>query len=579
MRTPLGRMVNLWQLFGMLLEFGPLFGHLRFVHGAMRQKNASLVSSDVGVTDSVFDPLREIIVEYLIRGINRAMLKWKQEGIYESQKYYETLAHRGTVRCPAEGEVGPNIDESDIKRISAEEDVHCFAFQRNANQEKLDSEEFLLDDAKKLEKYVQITVIAPNLFSLFRNYFGIDDNIVATTFSTDKLRSGDLRIKLGSGKGGSFFIYPPNARFLLKAISRRELHALHQILPSYFLHIVQCRHSGINPVIALFTIDIKGENMIEPVHFMLMPNVLPFDRASLSEDTKMLAFDIKGSLGQRFSTAKPEALLNLDALTKADLGLTYKDLDFMKSYRTLELDRTEALPILAQLRKDTQLLSEAKIFDYSIVLFLVATPLIESEDILAARLSAQDFHPQSVARFAYAKRQASKENPCGIVVRLWPARRITIKYTTNLCTLLFHICNPADMEALRGFMQRNVKSKQRSRLVVEERKDVVKEHIIPEETKEEKKVVDDHDQPAHSKDDLSDTMLFDFKRFPMTKKCAHLVNFPKQVVRGEQSHRHCEDCKVGCRDNHYVVVNAKVGLILTHGIEGNTEPRHPAACH
>ena len=237
------------------------------------------------VTDDAFDSLRELIVEYLIKGINRAMLKSKQEGKNESSEYISFLAERGTVKGRKDHSNKINLDETDIQRISIEEDVYPFAFQRMQEEEKLDSKEFLLDDVKNLEKYVEVAVIAPNLFRMMRQFFGIDDNIVATTFSIDKLRSGDLHIKLGSGRGGSFFIYPANAKFLLKAIKVKEFEILRGILVKYFLHIVKGKRSLLNPSIGLFTVSIKGHDTIEPVYFMMMPNVLPLERALLSNDT------------------------------------------------------------------------------------------------------------------------------------------------------------------------------------------------------------------------------------------------------------------------------------------------------
>ena len=124
-------------------------------------------------------------------------------------------------------------------------------------------------------------------------------------------------------------------------------------------------------------------------------------------------------------------------------------MDFLKSYRSLELDKEEAVPILSQLKSDTHLLSSVKLFDYSIVLLMVVTPLIQQEDVHLAKISGSE----ECIRFYYAKRQVTKENPCVITVKI-KKNIVDVKYSSSFYTLVFHIREQADVDAFRGFINK-----------------------------------------------------------------------------------------------------------------------------
>jgi len=528
MKTTVGRFLGIWTSFGILLEFIPLIWHLFFIRATIMEKE---LAKDYKVNDTIFDPLRELIVEYLIKGINRAMLQ------QDKHKYYEILQNKGTLK---EMLISPHplkFLDSEILAECQKREMHSFAFRRAKKQEKLGSAEFLLDSADKLEKYIEFIITAPSVFRMIRKYFGIDDNLIGITFSTDKLKNGELHIKLGSGKGGSFFIYPKNARYLLKAIGGSDFDAIKQLLPNYFTHLLAAgQRSYINPIIAIFTINIKGENMIEPLHFMLMPNVLPFDKNELSMNSKILTFDIKGSLGQRMCSLNPEKLTQIELLSKKELEMTYKDVDFLRSFRTLELSKDDAMPILAQLRKDTILLSDVNIFDYSVVLFLVATLLINTEDFIE-NIKYKDCEKEY--RTSFHIKNTTKEN-FGIIELKCQKEKISIKYSTNLCTIQFYIKKQDDLINLRQFLL-NIEPKNthtnlnnnNELLRPESRQRAKSANLLFEEEKFIDLSKNNIDSPSKilnqipNKTELinENINLFDFKQFPIPDKQVKLINF------------------------------------------------------
>lgn len=525
--TP-GRFLGFWENYGALLEFIPILWHYRLAY------NKALANKMPSFTDDIFDPLRELVVEFLVKGINKSMLKGQQD----FHKYYELLRNKGTVKYSKEGEEF-EFDAKELAVEALEEENYNFPFRRNKAIDKLRANEFLLEDIEKLNKYMKVTVIAPKIFRSLRKYFGIDDNELASIFSIDKLQTNKLKIKLGSGHGGSFFIYPANMRFLLKTIKKPEFAVLRKILPRYFQHLAKGRRNFLNPVIALLTISVKGGGIIEPVHFLMMPNVLPFNRSSLPLSAKVLSFDIKGSLGQRLATDNPEKLLNFEALTKDELDTTYKDVDFLKSFRCLELDKTEAKPVILQLKEDTELLAEARLFDYSMMLFMILTPLVEAAD-LPAGIKMVDL--KDCWKVEFPKKDSAKENPCTISIEV--DETVTIRYTTTLFSLEFHICQRGDIEAIKSFLVNTKGDSSKRKLSLIKGPDVGKS--LPLSVEEEKK--------AEAGGDCAEQV--DFKEFPLPNKNVRLVNFPNRVARKEAP---CEECKED-NNNHLIVDAVKEGI-------------------
>ena len=54
---------------------------------------------------------------------------------------------------------------------------------------------------------------------MIRKMNNISDNALSDVFKISHLKNDMIKIKLGSGKGGSFFVIPKNSSYLIKSIT------------------------------------------------------------------------------------------------------------------------------------------------------------------------------------------------------------------------------------------------------------------------------------------------------------------------------------------------------------------------
>jgi len=151
------------------------------------------------------------------------------------------------------------------------------------------------------------------------------------------------------GKSGSFFYYSTNRRFLLKTISSSELDSLRQMLPNYFLHILQNPNTLLTRLYGLHKISTENSKNI---FFVVMENILL--------DYEMdETYDLKGSTVGRKAEENSWIL---------------KDLDFN---RRILLDQERRNALLLEIEMDCKFLEKNNIMDYS---FLLGLRYINKED-------------------------------------------------------------------------------------------------------------------------------------------------------------------------------------------------------
>jgi hypothetical protein len=238
--------------------------------------------------------------------------------------------------------------------------------------------EFLFDDENKfrdseVNSGVKFISLGPRVFQNLRSLHCVDENDLTNLFSVSNLLKGKLRVKLQSGKGGAFFVFPEEGNYLIKSINAQEYEVMKEILPELYMHFLRYPSSFINSIYGCYALYISESDEIEPQYFVLMKNVLPINKALLPPKSEMLCFDIKGSSAGRKTLKDPSELL-AGNISKEIQNQTLKDADFLLSFKKLDLISGQVKMIQEQLERDANFFSKFMLIDYSLLLYMINIP-------------------------------------------------------------------------------------------------------------------------------------------------------------------------------------------------------------
>ncbi|OJT04907.1 Phosphatidylinositol 4-phosphate 5-kinase its3 [Trametes pubescens] len=187
---------------------------------------------------------------------------------------------------------------------------------------------------------------APWVFRELReDYFHLDPADYLLSLTAKYILS-----ELGSpGKSGSFFYFSRDYRFIIKTIHHNEHKFLRRILPQYYAHVKDNPHTLLSRFYGLHRVKLPHGRKI---HFVIMNNLFPAHK-DVHE-----SYDLKGStVGREYPEEKaaqnPRAVL--------------KDLNWIKRRKTLELGPEKRALLTEQLRRDSDLLKELGVMDYSLL--------------------------------------------------------------------------------------------------------------------------------------------------------------------------------------------------------------------
>jgi len=238
--------------------------------------------------------------------------------------------------------------------------------------------EFLFDDDSKfgdneVNSGVKFISLGPRVFQNLRSLHCVDENDLTNLFSVSNLLKKKLRVKLQSGKGGAFFVFPEEGSYLIKSINAQEYEVMKEILPELYMHFLRYPSSFINSIYGCYALYISESGEIEPQYFVLMKNVLPINKALLPPKSEILCFDIKGSSAGRKTLKDPTELLSGN-ISKDIQNQTLKDADFLLSFKKLDLISEQAKMIQTQLERDANFFSKFMLIDYSLLLYMINIP-------------------------------------------------------------------------------------------------------------------------------------------------------------------------------------------------------------
>jgi len=206
---------------------------------------------------------------------------------------------------------------------------------------------------------------APGVFQELRSNEGIDDERFL------KVLSSTANERLSEGASGAFMFFCGGGEFIVKTIRAREAKVLHQSLGMYHSYLKKHKNSLLCRFLGSYSLSMYAQTF----YFVVMLNC--FDpKADIQE-----RFDIKGSwVGRSADPAKatkkvvcrhcnsyfvPAAKEQCTVIVgKHEANVVLKDNDL---HTKISLAPFEAYRVLAILKKDSDLLGEMGVLDYSLL--------------------------------------------------------------------------------------------------------------------------------------------------------------------------------------------------------------------
>eukprot|EP01137_Pigoraptor_chileana_P012136 Opistho-2@64148 len=182
------------------------------------------------------------------------------------------------------------------------------------------------------------------------------------------------------GRGGSFFYFCDDQRYMMKTVSEEELGALLRLLPRYCEHVRKYSDSLITRLFGLHGIRINSANAW--THFIVMENCLqPGVRCNVK-------YDLKGSWVDRqaLKPGKP-------------IPGTLKDQDLPPGFH-VNVGVERAQLVRAMIERDAQFLADNGIIDYSLLIGVRKLDPTNAEDVEAARRRGYTFGSASAGAIA-----------------------------------------------------------------------------------------------------------------------------------------------------------------------------------
>ena len=185
--------------------------------------------------------------------------------------------------------------------------------------------------------------------------FKIEYLDIIKSFEIEDFYSLKETIRSKGGKSGAFFFFTPDREFILKTITREELHLFDLIINDYSNRIFSEQGSILAKIFSIFKIKFLNSPSII---IMIMENI-----SNQIEDPFL--FDMKGSSGDR--QVSHEKFENLAQMSKS---LVYKDIDFIDNIGSLSIEYCELEKLINIVSADTKILEENIVMDYSLLLII-----------------------------------------------------------------------------------------------------------------------------------------------------------------------------------------------------------------
>jgi len=189
----------------------------------------------------------------------------------------------------------------------------------------------------------------------------LNDVLLPSQFLQDAIANQ----KFSEGKSGSFFVFSPDKRLIIKTVPKHEFESMQRLLPAYYRHLEKYPNSLLVRILGTYSMQLVHTEVY--VIFMANLFTMPIDEK----------YDLKGSWVAR---------------TAEENSSVKKDNDFQK---TITVGPDAADRILAQINVDTQLLAKHNIMDYSLLLG-IQDPLRRRDSLKNSTAISMDTLPTNI---------------------------------------------------------------------------------------------------------------------------------------------------------------------------------------
>lgn len=190
----------------------------------------------------------------------------------------------------------------------------------------------------------RFTEYCPNAFSKLRSFMQISNKDFKHSFKPEYVLNDLVKHNFSEAKGGSFFCFTADRKYIIKTVTKGEKANLIKILKPIYKHVLKNPNTLINYPIGCY--KLHGDNMPFKVQFIIIRNV--FDMPNEIElDAR---FDLKGSF--------------IDRKSKSHESVK-KDNDLKKVF---QLNDSDYYDLKRQLGKDAEFFQKLNIMDYSLLL-------------------------------------------------------------------------------------------------------------------------------------------------------------------------------------------------------------------
>eukprot|EP00818_Percolomonas_sp_WS_P005374 CAMPEP_0117449522 /NCGR_PEP_ID=MMETSP0759-20121206/7989_1 /TAXON_ID=63605 /ORGANISM="Percolomonas cosmopolitus, Strain WS" /LENGTH=737 /DNA_ID=CAMNT_0005242001 /DNA_START=1763 /DNA_END=3976 /DNA_ORIENTATION=- len=190
----------------------------------------------------------------------------------------------------------------------------------------------------------QFTEYCPNAFSSMRSFMQISNKEFKQSFKPETVVNDLVKQNFSSAKGGSFFCFTADKKYIIKTVTSGEKKILIKILKPLYKHVLKNPNTLINYPLGCY--KLHGDKLPFRSQFIVMRNVFDLPK-NIDLD---MTFDLKGSF--------------IDRTSKAHESVK-KDSDLKKVF---QLDDSDYYELKRQLGKDSEFFQKQNIMDYSLLL-------------------------------------------------------------------------------------------------------------------------------------------------------------------------------------------------------------------
>eukprot|EP00554_Chaetoceros_debilis_P011916 CAMPEP_0194127826 /NCGR_PEP_ID=MMETSP0150-20130528/60726_1 /TAXON_ID=122233 /ORGANISM="Chaetoceros debilis, Strain MM31A-1" /LENGTH=620 /DNA_ID=CAMNT_0038821775 /DNA_START=32 /DNA_END=1891 /DNA_ORIENTATION=- len=237
-------------------------------------------------------------------------------------------------------------------------------------------------------RVAHVKAYSPQIFQKLRSRFGVQEkDFIQSLIDSGPYVSFQSNSK-GAARVGGFFFFSRDGTYMVKTIKKAEVKAILEMIPKYYKFM---KHNAKRSLLTRFcgfysvklaSLDERGSTNGEEEEerfFLIMNSVFPAESSLFISER----FDLKGStVGRECSKEERETKGSHAVLKDLDLA---KEVDVMRSvspaFKLPEsgicIGPKAKAALLAQLRKDLNLLVECAVMDYSLLVGVVNMELTE----------------------------------------------------------------------------------------------------------------------------------------------------------------------------------------------------------